>query len=108
MHELDAIAERRERGGRSIESIAIAVEPDQARGASLEQCARVTAEPHSTIDEDAPLFGMQMLKNLGGHDRNVRHQIPNSERARASSSVYASRCSFVRNRSWFQTSSQLY
>ena len=55
--------------------------------------------PTGTIDEDAAALGLQVLQRFGGQDRNVRAQMPNSESARASSSEYGSRCSFVRNRS---------
>ena len=56
-------------------------------------------------EREAARLRAKEVENLGGHDRDVRgHQMPNSDSARASSSVYASRCSFVRKRSWFQTS----
>ena len=103
MHELDAIAPRRERVARARERVGIAVEADQPRSPRFEQRARVSAETDRAVDEQSALLRAEVIQRFSGHDRNVQHQIPNSDSARASSSVYGSRCSFVRNRSWFQT-----
>ena len=62
------------------------------------------AEADGTIDEDAAALGLQVLNPFGREDRDVCHQIPNSDSVRASSSVYGSRCILVRKRSWFHTS----
>ena len=60
----------------------------------------MTAEADRAVDEDSAALGLQMPQHLGGEDGDVAvHQMPNSESARASSSVYGSRCSLVRNRS---------
>ena len=104
MHQLDTVAPGRERFARARERVAIAVEANHARGAGFEQRARVAAESDGAIDEQAAALGPQEPQHLRGHDRDVRHQIPNSDNARASSSVYGSRCILVRKRSWFQTS----
>src|SRR5581483_6779843 len=107
VHELDAIAPRRERVARDRERVGIAIDADEARSAAGEQRTRVAAEADRAIDEDAAAPRLQLLEDLGGEHRFVR-QMPNSESAFASSSVYASRCILVRNRSWFQTSRKLY
>ena len=104
MHELDAIAPRRERVAGAGERVEIAIEADDARGAGFEQRARVAAEADGAVDEQPALLGPEMLQDLGGHDRDVRHQMPNSDSACASSSVYGSRCSLACRRSWFQMS----
>ena len=56
-----------------------------------------------------PRAGSSSVERLGDAGRvracAVHRQIPNSDSARASSSVYGSRCSFATKRSWFQTSS---
>jgi hypothetical protein len=77
----------------------VAVESDEPRRPGFEQRAGVAAETDRTVDEEAAVFGAEKLQDLGGHDRHVHHQIPNSASARASSSVYGSRCSLVTNRS---------
>jgi D-serine deaminase-like pyridoxal phosphate-dependent protein len=102
--ELDAVAPRRERFGGAGEGIEVAIESNQPRRSGFEQRAGVAAETDRAVDEEAAVFGAEKLQNLGGHDRHVRHQIPNSASARASSSVYGSRCSFAAKRSWFHTS----
>ena len=104
VHQLDAVAPGRQRFARARQRVEIAVEPDDPRGAGFEQRSRVAAEPDRAVDEQTALFGAQMLEDLGGHDRDVRHQMPNSDNARASSSVKGSRCSFACRRSWFQVS----
>ncbi len=106
VHQLDAIAPRRQRFAGAGERVEVAIEADEARRARFEQRARVAAEADGAVDEQAAVaFGPQSSSSdLGGHDRDVGHQMPNSESARASSSVYGSRCSLVRKRSWFQTS----
>ena len=104
MHQLDAVAPGRERFARARERVGIAIEADDARGAGFEQRARVAAESDGAIDEQAAALGPQELDDGRGHHGHVRHQIPDSDNARASSSVYGSRCILVRNRSWFQTS----
>src|SRR5262245_50826244 len=97
--ELDAFAPRCERFGGAGESVAVAIESDEPRRPGLEQRAGVAAEADRAVDEEAAVFGTEELQDLGGHDRHVRHQIPNSASARASSSVYGSRCSLARKRS---------
>ena len=57
------------------------------------------AESDRAVDEKAAAFRPQELEHFSRHDRYVDRQIPNSDSARASSSVYASRCSLVRRRS---------
>ena len=104
MDQLDAIAPGCERFGGAGEGVEIAIEADHPRRARLEEGARVAAETDGAVDEEAALLGAQVLQDFGRHDGNVRHQMPNSARARASSSVYGSRCSFATKRSWFQTS----
>ena len=85
--ELDAVAPRRERVAGARQRVEIAVEADDARGARFEQRARMAAEPDRAVDEQPALLGAQILQDFGGHDRDVRHQIPNSDSAFASSSV---------------------
>ena len=98
--QLDAIAPRRERVAGARQRVEIAVEADHPRGAGLEQRARVAAEPDRAVDEQPAPLGAEMLEDLGGHHRDVlRHQMPNSDSALASSSVYGSRCSFACSRS---------
>jgi hypothetical protein len=98
--ELDAVAPQRQRLARAGERVRIAVEPDQPRRTRFEERAGVAPEPDGAVDEEPALLGAQEVEHFGGHDRHVRrHQMPNSDSARASSSVYASRCSFVRKRS---------
>ena len=100
VHELDAIAPRRQRLARAGERVEVAIEADEPRRAGFEQRARVAAEADGAVDEEAAALGPQIAaSDLGGHDRDVRHQMPNSDSARASSSVYGSRCSLVRKRS---------
>ena len=104
VHEIDPFAPRRQRLARAVERVEIAVESDDPGGAGRQQRAGVPAEAHRTIDEDAAALGLQVLNPFSSEDRDVRDQIPNSDSARASSSVYGSRCILVRKRSWFQTS----
>ena len=104
VHQFDSIAPRQEPRARDPQRVQVAVEADEPRRARFEQRAGVSAEADGAIDEQAAAFGTQNAQHLGGHHRHVRHQIPNSDRARASSSVYGSRCSLARKRSWFQTS----
>ena len=87
VHELDAVAPRRQRLARARQRVEVAIEADDARRARLEQRARVAAEPDRAVDEQPAPLGAEMLQDLGGHDRDVRHQMPNSDSARASSSV---------------------
>src|SRR6185436_6912637 len=101
-----AVLPRRDRGRRGGECVAIAVEADEARGAGGEHRAGVAAEADGTVDEQTAALRLQMPQDGVGHHGHVR-QMPNSDSARASSSVYASRWSLVRKRSWFQTSRQL-
>ena len=49
------------------------------------------AEADRAIDKQAAAVGAQLLEHFGREHRNVRDQMPNSESARASSSVYGSR-----------------
>ncbi len=107
VNQLHAIAPRRQRLARQFERVLIAIEADEPGGPGFEQRPRMAAEPDGAVDEQAAAFGPQELEHFGRHDRDVGRQIPNSDSARASSSVYASRCSLVRRRSWFQTSRQL-
>jgi hypothetical protein len=102
--ELDAVVPWRESFAGACERIQVAVETDDARGARFEQRARVPAEADGAVDEEPALLGPKMMQDLGGHDRNVRHQIPNSDSAFASSSVKGSRWSLACRRSWFQVS----
>src|SRR5437762_2332340 len=99
MYELDAVAPRRERFARLRQRVEIAIQADDPRRAGFEQRAGMAAQADRAVHEQPALLGTKALQDFGGHHRNVRHQIPYSERARASSSVYASRCSLVRNRS---------
>ena len=85
--ELDALAPRRERLGGARERVEVAIESDEPRRPGFEQRAGVAAETDRAVDEQAAVFGTEKLQDLGGHDRHVRHQIPNSASARASSSV---------------------
>ena len=89
VHQLDAIAPRRERLARARERVAIAIEADErasrplraarARGRRGRPCSRRTgrrARAAGYCSTSAVMTG------------NVRHQMPNSDSARASSSVY--------------------
>ena len=91
MHQQDAVAPGRERRAGAGQRVEVAIEADHARRAGLEQRARVPAEADGAVDKKTALLGPQELQHLGGHHRHVFHQMPNSERARASSSVYGSR-----------------
>ena len=53
----------------------------------------MAAETDGAVDEQAAALGLQVAQRFGGQHGNVGDQIPNSESARASSSVYGSRCS---------------
>ena len=109
VHELDAIAERRQAAGRERERIGVTVEADDPRRARFEQCAGVTSETDGTIHEQAAAISREVPQDLGGEDRLVDghatalrdrdRQIPNSDSAFASSSVNGSRCSLETNRS---------
>src|SRR5262249_44152938 len=102
--QLDTVAESRQRRARDAERRRIAIETDQARGTTLANCSRVSPDADGTVDQQTAAFGLEVAERLRGQHGKVSAQIPNSERARASSSVYGSRCSFSRNRSWFHTS----
>ena len=109
VHELDAIAERREPlAAQSASASGSRSRPISRRRARFEQRARVPAEADRAVDEQAAARRLEQRERLGDHDRFVRrrrrHQIPNSDSARASSSVYGSRCSLATKRSWFHTS----
>ena len=56
--------------------VAIAIEADEPRRARFEQRARVAAEAHRTIDEDAAAFRTQLPQHFGGQDRDVRASNP--------------------------------
>ena len=71
MHELDAIAPRRQRLAGELERVAVAIEADEPRRARFEQRARVAAEADRAVDEEAAAFGLQHLEHLGGHDGHV-------------------------------------
>ena len=105
VHQIDAVGEGRQGRTRERQRLVVAIEADDARRARLEQRTRVAAQAHGTIDEDAARFRAQLTQDLGGQDGDVngRHT-PNSDSARASSSVKGSRCMRERKRSWFQTS----
>src|SRR5581483_6323739 len=99
MDQLDAVAPRRQCVARDRERVLVAIEADDPRRAALEERACVAAQADGAVNEESALFGPQMVQDLRRHDGNVGRQMPNSDSARASSSVYGSRCSFVRNRS---------
>jgi hypothetical protein len=107
--QLNAIAESRQGFARDRQSVEIAIQPEHAVRSRLEQRAAVAAEADRTVDEHAAARGLELLQHFGDHHGLVRgrhrhRQIPNSARARASSSVYGSRCIFETKRSWFHTS----
>src|SRR5688572_26504225 len=110
MHELDSIAVLRETRCRDAQCVRVAVQPDHAFGPRRKQCRAMTPETGRTVDEGAAARGGEQRHHLVKQDRFMadvihrRSQIPNWASARASSSVYGSRCSFAVNRSWFQTS----
>ena len=82
------------------ESVEIPIDADDARGAGLEHHARVAAKAERAVDEDAAALGRKKLQRLRRHHRNMHgRQIPNSDSARASSSVNGSRCIFATKRS---------
>jgi hypothetical protein len=87
VHELDTIAKRRQTGARCGERMRIAVEAEHACGAGLEQRLRVAAEADGAVDEQAASFRAQERERLGREHGDVCDQIPNSDSARASSSV---------------------
>jgi hypothetical protein len=91
VNEVDALRPRRQGLSSAIESIQVAVQSDDSVGARCQQGARVTAEPHGAVDEYTAAFRSQLLHHFRGHDGLMVRQIPNSESARASSSVYGSR-----------------
>ena len=65
----------------------------------------MAAEAYRAVKEQPTALRLQMAQYLRGHNGHVAvRQMPNSDSARASSSVYGSRCSLLRNRSWFHTS----
>ena len=107
VNQLHAIAPRRQRFTRQFEGVLIAIEADEPGCPGFEQRPGMPAEPDGAVNENAAAFRLQELEHFSRHDRYVDRQIPNSDSVRASSSVYASRCSLVRRRSWFQTSRQL-
>ena len=95
VHELDAIGPRRQRRrAPAASACAIAIEADDACRAGFEQRARVAAEPDGAVDEQAAALGLQVAAAL---PRSARARAPLKCRtptsARASSSVYGSRCS---------------
>src|SRR4029453_17073929 len=98
MDEIDSIAPGRQRLRGTGQRVSIAIQADQPGRTGFEQRPRVAAEAHGTIDEHAAALRAQMLQHFGGHDRDVSHQTPNSDSARASLSVYGSRCILVRKR----------
>ena len=59
--------------------------------AGLEERPRMAAKADRAIHEQSPALRSQVEQRLGGQDRDVRRQMPNSESARASSSVNGSR-----------------
>ena len=91
MNERHAIAPRRQRLAGPLERLGIAVEPEDSTCAGFEKSARMPAEADRAIDEQAAAFRAQLLEHLGRENGNVRDQMPYSESARASSSVYGSR-----------------
>ena len=62
VHQLDAIAPRRERLARARERVAIAIEADEPRRARFEQRARVAAEADRAVDEQAAALRPQLLQ----------------------------------------------
>ena len=102
VHQLDAIAEGGEGVARDGQRVRIAIEADQAVGARVEERAAVAAETDRAVDEESATCRREDLDGFGHHDRLVlrlHRQIPNSASARASSSVYCSRCNLATNRS---------
>ena len=71
VHELDAVAPRRQRFARAGERVEVAIEADEARRAGFEQRARVAAEADGAVDEQAAVLGTEVLEDRGGHDRDV-------------------------------------
>src|SRR5206468_7874984 len=100
VNELDAIAPGRERFLCERQRLLVAIEADEARRAAVQERACMAAEADRAVDKQPAALRLQMLQHLGGEHGDVSvHQMPNSDRARASSSVYGSRCSLLRNRS---------
>ena len=89
VHQLDAIAERRERRARHARAPS---GRDRARSAAsrrLEQRARVAAEADGAVDEQAAARRLQAARSTSAISTgSCARQIPNSDSARASSSVY--------------------
>ena len=89
MHELDPIAKTRERRSRVLQRIDVAIETNHAVGSGLEQRTAVAAESHGAVDEEPAACGIEQRHRLYDEHRFVRREahIPNSDSARASSSV---------------------
>ena len=72
VHELDAIAPRRERFARASASASASRSRPMTRVAPrFQERARVAAEADRAVDEDAAALGLQMLQHFGGQDRDV-------------------------------------
>ena len=87
VRELDPIAPRRERVACARQRLRIAIESDQPGGATGENLRGMAAEPDRTIEEDSATPGSEIAQHFVAQDGDVRDQMPNSDSARASSSV---------------------
>src|SRR5438067_1336551 len=100
MDEIRFRGPRLERLSRLRERIGIAIDADDARGAGFKHRACVAAEADRAVHEDAATPGQQKAQGFRRHYRNMRRrQTPNSDNARASSSVNGSECIFATKRS---------
>jgi hypothetical protein len=61
----------------------IAIEPEDSRGAGLQERAGMAAEPDGAIDEVAASLRLEVQQRFGGQHGDVGRQIPNSASAQS-------------------------
>ncbi len=89
VHELNPVAVRRQIGGGELERRRIAIEADNPLRPAIEQGTAVASESDGAVDKDTAARRLEERQCFRDKDRSVegvRHQIPNSANARASSS----------------------
>src|SRR5262249_33664310 len=99
MHEINVVGPGGECGCRGGQRAAVAIQSNDPGRAALQQRLRVATESDGAVDEEPAALGTQIMQRGAGENGNVSGQTPNSDKARASSSVYGSRCILLRSRS---------